>query len=251
MFMKLYPALLLPIFLIILYNRGQRMEAARQFAIFAVLSVLIMVPFVLMASGNAWNFLEYHSDRGLQIESVAASLILLADLFGLTSTSWNNSFGSFNLGGDLADSVAEIMMPLMIVVILLAYVLYFRKTDVEKGNDDGSGLVAAVALVVLLFVVFNKVFSAQYVIWIMLAVLPLCFFTSPRFSRTICLYVLLMMVLTYCMEEFYDDLMNVESTGIAFLFIRNVLVVIMTAHIFHEAGYIDTIRGWLHRTQDS
>ena len=131
------------------------------------------------------NFLSYHTDRPLQIESVPSSILYLLSMLGLVDVEIQSffdpgSFGSDNLIGPLPDAVAEIMMPLMIILILAVYALYAWARG--RTSDEGLRLLGfAVVAALMLFMVANKVFSSQYLVWI---AAPVAFLVASRSGRT-------------------------------------------------------------------
>ncbi len=82
------------------------------------------------------------------------------------------SYGSNNLMGAVSDTVASTMMLIMIVLTLLAYAAYLVITRGmgKEGNLKLLGL--SVILVLMILMVVNKVFSSQYVMWI---IVPMAF----------------------------------------------------------------------------
>jgi hypothetical protein len=111
-------------------------------------------------------------DRPLQIESLSASFIALASIFGLTSYDILFSFGSDNMIGSLPDAVAPYLTPLMLGVLVAVYVLYaYLLSMLRKGGQDNENnrmilLGGASLLAILAFIIFGKVLSSQYMIWI-------------------------------------------------------------------------------------
>ncbi len=182
---KLYPAvLLLPMLALLACRRDWRGLMLSVVAAGAVV-LLVELPFLLTDPSTAFAYLTYHSDRGIQVESVAGGLFLFADMFVQTDMSVVFGYGSDNVVGHMPDALAPLMNPVMILV-LLAFVAVFATRILSGGMDrrrQNAVLGAACAIMVMLFICFSKVYSAQYLIWIML-LLPLtqasCFDSTRR-----------------------------------------------------------------------
>ncbi len=227
MFMKLYPALLMPVFAILMVNRRQYREVAVQIIFCMVLCVVLMAPFLIMAPDNAWNFISYHSDRGLQVESTFGSAMLMGAVMGLTDANIIFSFGSWNLDGGLADSLASMASVIMVIGLVGSFAIYFLKGRRNSESDGTMHLLLACAVVLTSFVILNKVFSAQYVIWLLLVYLPLAMYLDADRSRRLCAFTVLLMALTIAMVFLYDDLLNIVAPGIMILFVRNILLLVL------------------------
>ncbi len=236
LFIKLYPALLLPIFLIPFISKGDYRTPLKQFLVFSILSVILIAPFIIIAPDTVWTFMSYHGDRGLQIESVAASFVLLAEIFGLTQTFTNNSFGSFNIGGGCADDVAAIMMPVMFIAIVAVYVLFFIQCRRTSDEDCTRSVVMASFIVVMMFVALNKVFSAQYVIWVMMLMIPAYYAIRPKYRSYPIIACVVLMFMTMWMVHSYDSLLDHDAYGIIVLLLRNLLFVAMTLIAIRDSG---------------
>lgn len=242
MFIKLYPAILLPALIMPMLADGRYRLAARQVVLFLVLTVAIMIPFICWSPDNVWNFLAYHSERGLQIESVASSIILMFTLYGFTSVNWDFTFGSYNINGGVADAIVPYMMPLMIAMIILAYVLFYLWCRSRTEEDNIRGVVFVSVLLVLFFVLFNKVFSAQYVVWITAPMIMAYAYYRGTKTRNMLAAVIVMNILTYAMVKTSSDLMSIEPMGIWLLFIRNVLVIAMTVALCYDMDVLSGLR---------
>jgi uncharacterized membrane protein len=235
---KLYPALLMPVFLIPYAVKKEWGKAIGNAAIFAVASVVLTIPFILLQPEHFTTFLSYHSDRGIQLESIASSAILVVELLGLTATYTDNSFGSFNLSGSLPDAVSGLMMPLTIAALLLCYVYYYVQIKRSEGCGDylKRSVPTMVFLTVLIFVIFNKVFSAQYLVWL----LPLAavFFTSREKLPMLPLaYFAGAVLLTMPFLSIYPGFCAHVPLMVLYLLVRNVLMVLLTVEVLRALRY--------------
>jgi len=174
---KIYPAVLFPIYLIpFFFNRDWR-NILSGIGIFTVTALAILLLFYVFGPDAAFNFFGSNVDRALQIESLPASVISFLHTLGLTDVSISPfepgvAGSSDNLVGALPDAVAPLMMPLMFIAIVAiyvwyAYILHIMRRE-GKDNEDNRMIVlcGAALLAIMAFMLFNKVFSSQYLIWI-------------------------------------------------------------------------------------
>ena len=182
---KIYPIIF--VMGIVIYHLAKRdwRSTAVCISVVAITCLVIELPFFISDPGSAFNYLTYHSDRGIQIESVVASLIYLVYLLGLTTIEHEGSFGSDNIVGDLPDAIAPHMNQLLMMALIgFAVWMLFReiKRNEAGSDDDDDSFSRTMCLVfvalTLIFIIFSKVYSAQYMIWVLLLA-PLVIWASP------------------------------------------------------------------------
>lgn len=171
---KIYPAvLLLPMMGMLAVGRDWR-GIALSIAAAAAVCLLAELPFLIDSPSTAFDYLTYHSDRGVQVESVAGGFFLLWDMILPCEMHVEFGYGSHNVVGIASDALAPWMNPVLAAAVL-ATVLWIV-LRVARSGMDGRGRAAvmgiACALMLMVFTAFSKVYSAQYLIWIMM-LLPL------------------------------------------------------------------------------
>ena len=163
---KLYPAVLVPLALTYVWRREGRREALVCGGILAAALALVFVPFAVLSPDGLWHSFWQQGSRPLQIESLGAGLLLAGhQLFDLGVT-MRSSHGSQNLAGSGADALAAVQTVLQIAALAAVWILYAR------GPADRERLVQASAAALVAFVAFGKVFSPQFLIWLV-PVVPL------------------------------------------------------------------------------
>jgi len=237
---KLYPAVLFPIFLIpFIMNRNWK-KVLKCTAVFVIASLAVVVPVMILQPDLISETIMYHADRPLQIESLASSFIYLFGMLGLTSVTiigvLASGFGSDDLVGGWADGAASAMMPLMIISIVAVYVLYAYALKKIKGTGTGSDrlylFANAILLSVMLFIMIGKVFSSQYLLWI---IPPLLFVfmvsDDVKWGRTVFIIFAVILALTQLQFAYNVGYLgggeNINDIGMMMILARNILMVVL------------------------
>jgi uncharacterized membrane protein len=153
---KVYPIVLLPLALVETWDRGGRTLLRRAALWFAGTLLVVHLPFAIVGPGGLRYSYWIQLKRGLEVESLGAAILLVLDRVGLRHATFVASL-STNVAGSLASVVAALTSLVALAAILLVAWIYYRRR--------GDPLVAAAAAVVG-FIAFGKVFSPQYVDWL-------------------------------------------------------------------------------------
>jgi Glycosyltransferase family 87 len=157
---KVYPAVVVPLFVAHVWRRRGGREAGVALGIGLAVTAAIFAPFVALAPGGVWDSVVRQTTRPLQIESLgSAVLIALHHLFGL-GLRVDTSHGSQNLGGSLPDAVGTAESALVLAGLAALWLWFARRPR------DRETLVRASVAAVCVFVAFGKVLSPQYMIWL-------------------------------------------------------------------------------------
>jgi len=155
---KLYPAVLLPVVLVETWERGGREWVRRGLLWFVGVLFVVHLPFAVTGPGGLRFSYWVQLKRGLEVESLGGAALLALDRLGLHHSHLAaESPGSTNVVGGLAGVLATLSSLVALAAVLLVARLYLRRRR--------EPLLAAAAAVVA-FVAFGKVFSPQYVDWL-------------------------------------------------------------------------------------
>lgn len=225
---KLYPALMAPVLIIYLCMNGRKMEALKGIGICVLIGCICMLPFLIADPETMLMFLTYHMDRGMQIESVASSILMLLGHFNIIDIGYIFNYGSDNIYGDVPDAVAGCMLYLMVIAIVVTYIAYGLKLR-DKDRDMFPRFNAACFAVIMLFILVNKVLSPQYIIWMIPFATVIVLFMEQVWKRR---FVLLLgiaigltqlnMVVNYVIVGIGEPL---TLAGILILIVRNALLI--------------------------
>ena len=159
---KVYPLVLLPLAGIYVWRRAGPRHVAAAFAVFLAVAAAVVVPFAAYDLHGVASSFRSQAERGLQIESLGASLLLVADRLGLYDAKVVETTGvaGRNLSGSVPDAVAVVTLVLEAVAVLAVWTLCAR------GREARARLPVAFAAAVAGFLAFTKVFSPQYLVWL-------------------------------------------------------------------------------------
>lgn len=225
---KVYPLLIAPVFLLLDWRRGWRMRDVRRAALaFTATCFVVVLPLLVIAPTSLTRMLAYHAQRGIHLESTYGSLALIADALNLILVRLEFTFGSWNLAGPVPNALARLSTPLLGILLLGAYALIakcIRTFDAERTRDVHV-VATCSALGLLAGLVGSKVLSPQYLIWI-LPLIPLM--TRPHRYAAWGVFALIGLVTYYIYPLHYDNLMARQTSAIAALAVRNLLLVAVT-----------------------
>ena len=157
---KLWPAVLLPVAGVwVLKTYGSRALAAFTGIVAAVLAA-IFVPFAILGPHGLAHSFHQQLARPLQIESLGAGILLVAHQLGGYHLHVVTSHGSQNLDGTGGHAVEVTTTILGIVGVVAVWWLFAR------GPMTSARLVTYVAASVAMLLAFGKVFSPQFVVWL-------------------------------------------------------------------------------------
>jgi hypothetical protein len=153
---KIYPVVLLPVFLLALPRRDRTIGTA----IFAAVLAAVALPFATLGPGGVRYSVENLFRRPLQVESLGGSLLLVLHRVGGYTPHVVSTYGSQNLSGGAASALGLLTTLLGVAALVVVWVLFAR------SHRDARAVIAASAASVLAFVAFGRVLSPQYVIWL-------------------------------------------------------------------------------------
>ncbi|MBF6229305.1 DUF2029 domain-containing protein [Nocardia abscessus] len=182
----------------------------RMSAVMAVVGVTVIVGLTALGPG-AWSFLRFQSQRGLQIESPAATPLLIARL---VNGGWTivHRYGAEELSGPAVSAVARACVAAMLLGGTVLLVIWWRI------RPPAADLVLAA---VLLALVTSRVLSPQYLVWAV-AVASVCALDSRTTLRPVLGLVLATALVSQVEFPFlYDRVATGSWPGVIVLTVRN------------------------------
>jgi len=157
---KTYPVVFLPLALIATWERGGKPLLKRGLAWFLGTLVVVHLPFAIAGPGGLRFSYWVQIKRGLEVESLASSGLLLLHRLGIGTIHLHAAPpGQTEVAGGLANALATVTTLVSVVALVLVYVLYWHRRR--------QPMILAWAAAVVAFVAFAKSFSPQYVDWLL------------------------------------------------------------------------------------
>ena len=183
------------------------------------------------------NFLTQQGDRGMQLEATFTTPWLWLSVLNIGGSRMymNTDINSMQVDGPGTALMSVLMQPLLILAALLVAGLTFwalhngnqHKGRLNGGVDRTELLLAGALTLATAFVVFNKVGSPQFMVWLAPAV-AVGLAHSWRDWRVPAAMLIVIAVATYFIYPlFYDALSHNNPWMALVLTIRNVLLVVL------------------------
>ncbi|HTK10580.1 MAG TPA: glycosyltransferase family 87 protein [Ktedonobacteraceae bacterium] len=217
---KYYPAILLiPFLLAQQFAISERWYAWRRWlplAVYVVICGVLTCISLLLSVEGTLGTLSYFSNRPVQVESMASSLIWVASHFGFPIQGFEKTYGSLNVFSPLSKDVSLLASVGFAAGILYTYWLQWR-----RKIDLGLSCV----LILLIVLLTGKVFSPQYLLW----VAPLVAFVGEADWRWLLSWGLISLLTTWDYPIIYDMVKVLDQVPYLSLFypvvtIRNLLL---------------------------
>jgi len=160
---KVYPLVLVPLAAWFVWRREGTRRTVLAVAVLVAVAAAVLAPFAAYAPHGVFESFRSQATRGLQIESLGASVLLVLDRLGAYHARIVETTGvaGRDLAGGSADAVAAALLALEALAVAAVWALYARSRDL-RGRLP-LGFAAAVAG----FLAFTKVFSPQYLVWLL------------------------------------------------------------------------------------
>ena len=223
---KLMPLLLIPVVIIFHLHREGGRQVARRAGEGALITLIGFLPFVVVGGSGVAAMIGYHLDRPLQIESLGAAYLLSLHALADVPLQVQSSFGSQGLIGDGPELIAAITT-LALTVLLVVIVLVLSRGLARAHPAFAARLfVAACAATIAAGLIGAKVFSPQFVLWL----LPLGLLVSGRYGRVAWVTTVAIVLATGAyFPHSYWSLVALDDLPIAMLFVRDALVIVLLA----------------------
>jgi uncharacterized membrane protein len=189
---KVFPIVLIPFALIELWRRGRWRGVAAGLGAIAAVVAVVVGPFAVIAPhGLSWS-LHREARRPLEVESLGSSIFVAAHELVGYHLHIVISAGSHNFGGTGPDAVVRVLTVLTILGLAGVYLAWLRTP--REPND----LVLAAVTAVTAYIAFSKVFSPQYLVWL----IPLVPLIGGRLGVRASAFMLVLLGVTQIFEPY-------------------------------------------------
>ncbi|MFB2584149.1 glycosyltransferase family 87 protein [Herbiconiux liukaitaii] len=214
---KVWPAVLIAAAVVAVRRR-------LRFAVAAASTLVAVAAGALAAGGglNVFSFVTEQTGRGLQVESPVSTIWMwLARASDPSRVYYDFDILTFQVSGPGSDVAAAVMTPLLVVAVLAVLVIAVLVT--ASGASPTSVLPPLSLALVMALIVFNKVGSPQFMVWIAAPVI-LGIVTQGRRFQVPALLAFVMAGLTQVIYPIaYDWLLYLDPVMLVVLTVRNTL----------------------------
>lgn len=194
-------------------------------AFLAVSAAIVVVLFLMGADQHLFGFLTEQTNRGLQIEAVAATPFMWMAAAGAASVEYSFDILTFQIGAPGADVVANLLTPLMALGALA--VLGFGAVKAARGASVPRLFPPLALAIVTVLIVTNKVGSPQFQVWLIAPVILWIIFDRTRSGIPAAIVLALCGLTCLVYPLTYDALLNAEPLPVVLLSARNLLVIVL------------------------
>ena len=196
-----------------------RRGVARGYAVFFAVLAIFFGSALALGGDRFLESFAYHADRGLQVESLAASVLIQLGLAGGVAF----EYGAFEVVGPGADLGTALSLPITGALLLVTALVMYEKYRAGRLGADAFPRYAAA--LILAFMLGSKVLSPQYVIWL-LPLVPLSFGGLAGIGVST-VFPAACLTTTLVFPYHYTDLLNFRYPGPELLLGRNLLLVLL------------------------
>lgn len=221
---KVWPALVIGA--IVAVRRERWIVVAAGFAVTATTAA------VSAASGglsHLFSFLSTQSDRALQLEApIATPWVWMASVDFLDARVYQNyALATREVVGPLDGAAIVLSTPLLVLAVLAiaGLVVWARR----RGASTRDLLLVGAFALVAASIVFNKVGSPQYLLWLLPIVVVAMRTPTLWWRRMTGALLVSSLLTTLIFPIFYMPLVRLEFLPVLLLTVRNVLLVILLA----------------------
>jgi hypothetical protein len=145
-------------------------------ALYVALAITLSIVIVGLVTGGTtvFGFITQQQDRGIQIESVMATLWMWLAKFGLAGIFFDEQVLTNQVSGVLVQEVAGASNWLMLLALTITFLLALRAIRAGRNRKEVFALASLTG--VLDLIVFNKVGSPQFMTWLAVALVAIIFF---------------------------------------------------------------------------
>ena len=198
-------------------------------SIFAAIIIFLILSLELITNHNFIKSMLYHQERGIQIESSFASIVILKSwIFGQEIFIYQG-YGAWNIKASQAfTSISKIFGSLILLSFYLIIFLKLlqKKIKNQKIEITDQSFFEATLITILIFISFQRVLSTQFLIWI----IPFAAILIAK-NNSIKLLLAFSMIFLATFAIFsidYFAILNQEPILLTILILRNLFLMAFT-----------------------
>lgn len=178
----------------------------------------------LVAGGTkVLSFVSQQQERGIQIEAVMATPWMWLAKFGSANLFFDDVVLTNQVSGAFVQELASISNYILFGALGITFFLAIRA--VQAGRDRTQVFVLASLTGVLDLIVFNKVGSPQFMIWLAVVLVALVYFGIKKSKLALVFGAAILLLTQLVYPIFYVELLGLETLPLGLLTLRNLLLV--------------------------
>ena len=180
----------------------------------------------LIAGGTkVFGFVLQQQERGIQIESVMATPWMWLAKFGSANIFFDDSILTNQVSGPLVQELASVSNYLLFIALAITVLLAIRAVRAGRNRTQVFALAALTG--VLDLIVFNKVGSPQFMIWLAVPLVALVYFGINKSKVALAMGAAILLLTQLVYPVLYIELLGLEIMPLGLLTVRNLLLVVL------------------------
>ncbi|MDJ0458457.1 hypothetical protein PUN71_014735 [Arthrobacter sp. NQ7] len=219
---KVWPAAVLVPIVIASHKRIQVVLAGA-----AVTAAVALGTWLTGGLPHIMDFLLNQGERGMQLEATFSTPWVWLSVFHVAGSKMadNTAINSTEVYGPGAATAAVLMQPLLVLAAVIAAILLVRA--MRRGAEREELFLEGSLMMVTAFIVFNKVGSPQFIIWLAPVIIAGLTHDWERWKVPAALLMGIAMTTFVIYPLFYTPLIHAHPVMAAILTTRNVLLVVL------------------------
>jgi hypothetical protein len=184
-------------------------------------AILVLIGLLLGGNESMFSFIGLQSGRGIQVESTVAIIWLVQMLFGIGGADvyYDNTILTFQVSGFGVTEIASVMTLIQFGALAITMFLGFRA---KRNGVDANTLFAWMFLTATMdLLVFNKVGSPQYHLWVIGAVMFGLIAGTAKWKLVAWITLATSAVSWLLFPIFYGSLLNGAPLGVTLTILKN------------------------------
>jgi hypothetical protein len=214
---KIWPVALFAAMIAVFKKRLQAIIVA------SIISASIIGIGLLAGGTKVFGFVLQQQERGIQIESVMATPWMWLAKFGSANIFFDDSILTNQVSGPLVQELAAVSNYLLFVALAITALLAIRAVRAGRNRTQVFALAALTG--VLDLIVFNKVGSPQFMIWLAVPLVALVYFGVNKSKVALAMGAAILLLTQLLYPVFYIELLGLETMPLVLVTVRNLLLV--------------------------
>jgi hypothetical protein len=214
---KIWPVALFAAVIAVFKKRLQAVVVA------TIISASIIGIGLLAGGTKVFGFVLQQQERGIQIESVMATPWMWLAKFGSANIFFDDDILTNQVSGPLVQELAAVSNYLLFIALAITALLAIRAVRAGRNRTQVFALAALTG--VLDLIVFNKVGSPQFMIWLAVPLVALVYFGVNKSKVALAMGAAILLLTQLVYPVFYIELLGLETMPLGLLTVRNLLLV--------------------------